>query len=159
MSSSDCAPSQQSQPYKSSIPAITVPPDGWKSNIPEHLLTGAEPQLSWIMHEISKNTQATEFACHGVAQLSEYLRELNGKTARTIENVAKQRDQLDELNKKAKTMEPFFKPVSQFAALWEYRVFRWVFYAAIFFFFTYLLPYYLRHPLGIDTLVKALFAP
>lgn len=134
-----------------------MPPGGFVSSIPAHLLEGTDKQTEWLLNEISKNTQATEFSCHGVAQLSEYLRELNGKTARTIENVAKQRDELDELNKKAKMMEPFFKPVSQFAALWEYRVFRWVFYIATFFFFTYLLPYYLAHPMSITDLVKLIF--
>lgn len=141
-------------PFESRYPELSLPPGGWKSTLPDHLLEGADPQTLFIMHELSKNSQATEFACRGVVELSQHLRALNGKTYKTEKGLGEARSEVDILNDKAATMEPIFKPLNYFMNLWDYRVFRWICYASIFFFFTYLLPWYIAHPISIETLIN-----
>lgn len=154
------SPSSSSEPsqYHSHIPDITLPADGWKSNIPPHLLDGAEPQLAWIMQEMSKNTQATEFACRAVVAQNQHLKALNGKTFRNEKSAALLSEKVEALEDLSNKLSPFMKPLVQFAGLWEYTPFRWVFYIAIFFFFTYILPYYISHPFDISQILK-IFMP
>lgn len=75
-------PSDDHPPYQSQYPELKLPDGGFRSTLPEHLLNGADDQMSWIMHEISRNSAATEFACRGAVDLSNHLRALNGKTNR-----------------------------------------------------------------------------
>lgn len=152
---SSSSPSPEPSQYQSSIPELSLPIDGWKSNIPPHLLDGADPQLAWIMQEISKNTQATEFACRAVVAQNQHLKALNGKTFRNEKSATILSEKVEKLEDIAEKLSPFAKPMMQFAGLWEYRVFRWVFYAALFFFFTYILPYYITHPFDLSQFFKA----
>jgi len=131
-----------------------MPPEGFVSTIPPHLLDSCDEQTKWLLNEISKNTQATEFACHGVVVLSEHMRTLNGRTFKNEKAASLLADQVGVLQEQAKTMTPFFRPMTQFAGLWEYRAFKWIFWAAVFFFFTYALPYYLLHPFDISQFFK-----
>ena len=149
MSQQDSTP-----PFKSSLPELKLPPGGFSSSIPEHLLKDADPQTAWLMHEISKNTAATEFACRAAVTHNDHLRTLNGRTSKSEEGIKAVKADIEVLTDKAKTMEPLFKPISQFMNLWEYRWFRWICYAALLLFFSYLLPYYIQHPISIDTLFK-----
>lgn len=150
-------PSESTPPFESKFPEINPPKDGWHSNIPPHLLDGIDPQMEWLLTEMSKNTQATQFAGQGVSDISRHLRELNGRTGKNERATADIKERVESLKSQAKAVAPFIKPVMQFAALWEFRPFRWVFYAATFFFFTYLLPWYLKSPFSIDTFVSRLF--
>jgi len=149
--------SAENNNYQSAIPDLNMPVDGWKSNIPPHLLDGADPQLVWIMEELSKHTQATEFACRGVVAQNQHLKALNGKTFKNEKNLALLTEQVKSLETVSETLSPFARPIMQFAGLWEYRAFRYTFYAAVFFFFTYLLPYYIAHPFDISQFIKIIF--
>lgn len=131
-----------------------MPSEGFVSTLPPHLLENCDEQTKWLLNEISKNTQATEFACRGVVTLSEHMRGLNGKTYKNERAAAVLGDKVEALEEQAKAMTPFFRPMTQFAGLWEYRLFKWIFFAALFFFFTYALPYYLLHPFDISQFFK-----
>lgn len=134
-----------------------MPDGGFASNIPPHLLDGADDQTRWLMNEMSKNSQGIEWTCHGLLDTNRQVRRTNGRLLKAEAEITDLSSKMESLETQAKAMTPFFKPLSQFAALWEYRVFRWVFYIAIFFFFTYLLPYYLQHPMSITDLGKLIF--
>lgn len=146
-------------PFESRVPELKIPEHGFQSTLPQHLLEGADPQTIWLLNEISKNTQATEFACRGVVELSLHLRALNGKTYKNESSNAVLKDKVEVLEAQALAVAPFYKPLAQFAALWEYRAFRYLVYAAAVFFFSYLLPYYILHPLSIETVINKLFGP
>lgn len=148
-------------PFESRYPELTIPVGGWKSTIPAHLLDGADDQQRWIMEEISRNSAATEFACRGAVELSQHLRALNGKTYATEKGLAQAREEVNALKGQALVMTPFIKPMSMFAALWEYRAFKWVFVAGLVMFAGILYPIYLAHPFleWVGLAVKALLAP
>lgn len=131
-------------PFESRYPELSLPPGGWKSTLPEHLLEGADSQTLFIMTELSKASQANDFACHGVVELSKHLRALNGKTYRNEKAVGDAQADLDTLKDQAKVVTPFIKPLSMFASLWEYTAFRWVFFAGCAFFLLVLYPWLLR---------------
>lgn len=153
---SNSSPESLQTPYQSTVPELKMPPDGFVSNIPPHLLENCDEQTKWLLNEISKNTQATEFACHGVVKLSEHMRMLNGKTYKNERAAAILGDKVDALETQSKTMTPFFRPMTQFAGLWEYRIFKWAFWIVLFFILTYALPWYLSHPLDISQFFKLL---
>lgn len=146
-------PEQESTPpFESRYPELSIPEHGFVSTIPPHLLEGVDEQTRWLLSEISRNTQATEFACRGVVDLSRHLRTLNGKTYKNESGLGQLTEKVKEIDEQAKLIIPLSQPVAQFINLWGYRGFRWAFYAATFFFFTYLLPYYLAHPFSLETL-------
>lgn len=142
--------SDTSPPFESRYPELSLPEHGFQSTLPAHLLEGADEQTRYIMNEISRNSAATEFACRAAVDQSRHLRALNGKTFKNERGLAEARQHLDDLMEKAQIVEPLIKPVNQFMSLWEYRAFRWMVYITIFFFFTYLLPYYLQHPFDLS---------
>jgi len=63
----------------SDYPALSLPDGGFKSNIPKHLLEGATPSDKWIMEELSKNTQATEFCMRAAVEANALIRQTNGR--------------------------------------------------------------------------------
>lgn len=70
----------------------------FKSNIPEHLLTDISPTDKWLMEEISKNTQVTEYLLtkreEDSKKLDEVVRQTtatNGKVAQTIKDISELR--------------------------------------------------------------------
>jgi hypothetical protein len=150
---------ESTPPFVSRYPELSLPPGGWKSTLPEHLLEGADPQTLFIMHELSKNSQATDFACRAVIEQNAHLRALNGKTYRNERGLAEIKGSVDTLTEKAAIMEPLFKPLSQFMALWEYRLFRWGCYIVGFFLLTYALPFYLQNPLSLSGLWSLFTGP
>lgn len=131
-------------PFESRYPELSLPPGGWKSSLPEHLLEGADPQTLFIMTELSKASQANDFACHGVVELSKHLRTLNGKTFKNERAVAEAQAGVDALSDQAKVVTPFLKPISMFASLWEYTVFKWFFIGGCVFFLFVAYPYLLK---------------
>lgn len=149
--------SESPPPYKSSIADLSLPKEGFKSNLPPHLLEGCDEQTKWLLNEVSKNTAMTEFAIHAVIEQNSHLKMLNGKTFKNEKGLAEAREKLDSLDNKATVMEPLFKPLSQFMGLWEYKMFRWGVYIVAFFLLTYVLPYYLTHPISLPGLWTLLF--
>lgn len=144
---------------KSPYPPLTLPEGGFKSNLPEHLLADADPATRWIMEQLSKNTQAVEWACHGLTETHAQVRLTNGRLLKAEASIKDDEAKLDVLNEKASVMEPIFKPLSQFMGLWDYTWFRYICYAALFLFFTYLLPYYVAHPFSIETVFNHFLSP
>jgi len=112
--------------------------------------------MKWLLEEVSKNTQATEFACKAVMEQNNHLRALNGKTFKNEKAIVEVSQQVDELVAQSNTVAPFLKPVKTFATLWEYTVFRWTVYAGLFFVLTYLYPYYVTHPIDLSVLISRL---
>lgn len=113
--------------------------------------------MMWLMREMSKNTQATDFACRGVEKISDHLRELNGKVNKSTLKIAQSEIDLRALKEEAETMSAVRKTILAFLRLWEYRAFRWTIYAATFFFFSYLLPEYLKNPWSVGKLLDITF--
>ena len=142
--------------FKPSVPELTLPAEGFLSKIPDHLLDETDPATKWIMEEISKNTQVTEFTLHATLKHNEYLRQLNGRVGTNEGAIAKIKNEVKELIDEAEAMSTFRKVVLALSKLWEYRFFRWTVYAAAFFFFTYLLPWYVDNPPSIGKVLEAL---
>lgn len=88
-------PLDQTSPYQSQYPELKIPSEGWQSSIPAHLLESASEADRWLMTEMSKNTQATTFACQGAVDLSNRLRELNGKTYRNEQSAQESKVSID----------------------------------------------------------------
>lgn len=149
-------PDESTPLFKSSLPELRLPAEGFQSSLPPHLLEGADEQTRYIMNEISRNSAATEFACRAAVTHNEHLRTLNGRTGKNEKHIGDTESDVKTLKEQVSAASPLFKPVAMFVALWEYRAFRWVFYGAAFFFFTYLLPWYLKNPISIETIVNHL---
>jgi hypothetical protein len=146
-----------SPPFHSTIAELTLPVGGFVSTIPPHLLDGCDDQMRWLLSEVSKNTAATEFSCHGLVEANRHLRMLNGRTSKNERGLAAERMEIETLNEKAATMDPFFRPLSQFLTLWEYTWFKWLCGITAFFLFTYVLPWYLAHPISIEVIFNKWF--
>lgn len=132
--------------YQSPIPELKMPPNGFVSTIPQHLLVDIDAQMRWLLEEVSKNTAATEFACRGVVAATEHLRTLNGKTYRNEQTAASLVAELQTLKDQASTVSPFLKPVSMFATLWANRLFRWIFTLGLITLFGLIYPWYIGSP-------------
>lgn len=100
--------------------------------------------MMWLMNEMSKNTQATDFACRGVEKISDHLRELNGKVSKSAAKIEESKVEIQDLKDKADVVSPFLKPISMFASLWEYSAFKWFFVGGLVFFVGILYPIFLR---------------
>jgi len=146
--------SNESQP-KSSYPALDKPE--FKPNVPSFLLEGASEQDRYIIEQLSLVNQYAQWAVTTELSTHEQVLKTNGRLIRAEKDVKDAKEDLNSLKSQAKAVAPFIKPVMQFAALWEFRPFRWVFYGFTFFFFTYLLPWYLKSPFSIETFVTRLF--
>ncbi len=136
-------PSESTPQFESRFPELKLPEHGWESNIPDHLLIDTDPQMEWLLKEISKNTQATNFSCQAVVDISKHLRTLNGRVAKGEQAMIEAKEGLNDLNEQAKSVSPFLKPISMFAALWEYSIFKWVFVSGLIFFVAVLYPIFL----------------
>lgn len=136
---------------ESSYPELKLPEEGFKSSIPESLLQNCDPQIRWIMEEISKNTQATTWVCQGLLDTNKQVRRTNGRLLKAESDV-KQIKEVAEIQKEQnKAIAPFIKALSQFANLWQYRVFRWMVYLAILTIVLYIYPYFLAHKIELIT--------
>lgn len=148
--------SETNPPYKSSLPEISLPSGGWKSNIPNHLLEDTDPATRWLMEEVSKNTQATEFACQAAVLHNNHLRALNGQVYKSKEKIAVLEEGQHKLDKQADDASSFFKALASFSKLWEYRIFRWVFILGLITIAGYIYPYYLVHQPDLFTFIVRL---
>ncbi len=143
-------------PFESRYPELKIPDNGFQSTIPAHLLEGCDDQMRWLMEEISKNTQATEFACRGAVELSQHLRALNGKTYRNEKAVGEASQAIEDLQTQAAAVGPFLKPISMFANLWSYTLFKWFFVGGILFFLFIIYPWLLK--LGLMNILDSYLA-
>lgn len=71
--------SPSDQPPQSDYPELSLPEGGWKSSIPEHLLKDAKPADRWLMEEMSKNSQATDFCSRAAVESNGLIRRTNGR--------------------------------------------------------------------------------
>ena len=148
----------ESQPQfesKSSYPALEKP--DFKPNVPGFLLEGASEQDRYIIEQLSLVNQYAQWSVTTELSTHEQVLKTNGRLIRAEKDIKEAKEDLVSLKFQAKAVAPFIKPVLQFGSLWEIRPFRWVFYGFTFFFFTYLLPWYLKAPFSIDTFVSRLF--
>lgn len=147
------SPSNESQPPfepKSSYPALEKP--DFKPNVPSFLLEGASEQDRYIIEQLSLVNQYAQWAVTTELSTHEQVLKTNGRLLKAERDIKASKEDLESLKSQAKAAAPFLKPLSYFVTLWGFRGFRWVFYAAAFFVFTYLLPYYLQHPLDLREL-------
>jgi hypothetical protein len=152
------ADSSQPPFHKSSYPELKVPAK-WESSIPEHLLADTDPATRWIMEELSKNTKAIEWACHGLVDTNTQVRNTNGRLLKAEADIRRDKDSLTALVAKADLMEPLFKPLSLFMRLWDYKWFRILCYFAGLFILMVVVPWYIQHPLSIDAVWSFFFGP
>lgn len=145
---------ESTPPFQSAYPSLERPV--FQPSVPEFLLEGASDQDKYIISQLSLVNQYVQWAVTTEMSTHSQVLKTNGRLIRAEKALEETRKELDALNEKATTMEPLFKPVSQLMNLWEYRAFRWSCYALIFFFFTYLLPYYLQHPVDLGTIITHL---
>jgi len=146
--------SNASQPQpesKSSYPALEKP--DFKPNVPGFLLEGASEQDRYIIELLSLVNQYAQWSVTTELSTHEQVLKTNGRLIRAEKDIKEAKEDLNSLKSQAKAVAPFIKPVMQFAALWEFRPFRWVFYGFTFFFFTYLLPAYLKNPLDLSHVI------
>jgi hypothetical protein len=134
------------QPYKSTLPELRLPDGGFKSSLPEHLLSETSEQMRWIMHEMSRNSAATEFACKAAVMHNEHLRQLNGRTAKNEERANDIRSELASFKEEIAGAAVLSKPVTSFLYLWESRAFKAVFLAGVFLIAGVVYPLYVMEP-------------
>lgn len=132
--------------HKSTLPEITLPEGGFKSTIPEHLLANETPATQWIMKELSKNSQATEFACQAAEVHNHHLRALNGKTYKNEKVAEEVRAELIALKEQNVVLTPVSKAFGSFTYLWENKAFKVIFILGIFVIAGVLYPWYVSAP-------------
>lgn len=113
--------------FESQYPELHIPEGGWKSNIPEHLLENASKSDIWLMEEMSKNSQATDFACRGAVDLSRHLRTLNGKTYKTEKATSDLADDVKLLKAQMELVNPMAKTFSTAVTVATNKVFLVIF--------------------------------
>lgn len=79
----------------------------FESNIPQHLLNNISDKDKWLMEEMSKNTQATEWLLHKREEDSVKIDEIVKQTKLTNGRVTKLEDNSVYLNKIAKELKGF----------------------------------------------------
>lgn len=84
----------------------------FESNIPDHLLIGVSPTDKWLMEEISRNTQATEYLLTKREEDSTKLDRIEEQCKKTNGRVTKLEDNVSLLNKFSKNLEGFSKCLS-----------------------------------------------
>lgn len=146
---------ESTPPFKSAYPPLERP--NFQPSVPGFLLEGASEQDRYIIEQLSLVNQYAQWAVTTEMSTHEQVLKTNGRLLRAEKGLDEAKEKLEALNKKAEVMEPLFKPLSQFMGLWDYKWFRWICYIAGFFLFTYALPYYLKHPVSIETLFTKLF--
>lgn len=149
-------PSESQPPFesKSSYPPLEKPE--FRPNVPAFLLEGASEQDRYIIEQLSLVNQYAQWAVTTELSTHEQVLKTNGRLIRAEKDIKEAKEDLNSLKSQAKAAAPFVKPIMQFAALWEFRPFRWMFYAATFFFFTYLLPWYLKDPWSLTKVFDAM---
>jgi hypothetical protein len=136
---------EPTQPYKSTLPEIRLPVEGFQSRLPAHLLP-SDPNMKWLMEEISKNTQATEFACKAAVMHNEHLRQLNGRTAKNEDRTNDIKAELMAFKDEFAGAAILSKPIASFLYLWQARTFKVIFMLGLFVIVGIGYPYYVSEP-------------
>jgi hypothetical protein len=106
----------------SDYPAISLPPGGFRSNLPEHLLKDASPADRWLMEEMSKNTQATEFSCRAAVDTNAQVRHTNGRVKSAEAKVADLQADVAALKTQMAAVNPLVSTVSTVRVLFSNKV-------------------------------------
>lgn len=133
------------QPYESSLPELKLPPNGFESVLPDHLLVNESAAMKWLMTETSKTTQAVKFACEAAVVHNEHLRKLNGKTHRNEKAAEEVKAELAALKEQSAVAVPVVKAFSYLSYLWEYKTFKVVLVAGLFLIIGLIYPWYLEN--------------
>lgn len=132
--------------YKSSLPELHLPPDGFQSQLPAHLMANESPAMQWMMNEMSKSAQAAEFACRAAVVHNEHLRQLNGRTAKNEERILETKASLDSFKQEAAGAALLSKPITSFLYLWQSHIFKIIFALGVFTLIGVAYPYYIEKP-------------
>lgn len=118
------------QPH-SDYPELKLPVGGWQSTIPSHLLDGATPADRWMMEEMSKNTQATEFCVRAALSTNEQVRLTNGRLRAAESQLVDLEDDMDAaksdvsaLGSQFRRIKPFLDSLTTARTLLKSKVFR-----------------------------------
>lgn len=117
--------SQPSDLPPSDYPELKLPPDGWKSNIPAHLLDSADPEMKWLMQEMSKNTQATEWNGRAALDTNVHVRKTNGRLKSAEQSVIDLKADVETLKANARAVAPIVSTLSIVRIVFSNKV-SWV---------------------------------
>lgn len=113
-------------------------------SIPAYLIDGMTDQDKFITENLSVLSQYVKWSVDTQMLVHQQVRATNGRLLVVESDTKKSREELENLKGQAKVMTPFLKPVTMFAALWEYTAFKWFFIGGIVFFLFVLYPYLLK---------------
>lgn len=108
---------------QSDYPQLKLPQDGWKSNIPEHLLTNAEPEIAWLMQEMSKNTQATEWNSRAALDTNNQVRKTNGRLKNAEHKVEVMEAEIISLKSQMAVVNPIVNTISTLKVVFTNKLF------------------------------------
>lgn len=91
-------------------------PKSFSSSIPEHLLTNETPAMQFLMNELSKNTQATEYLLKRREESGEILDAISKKLDYTNGSIAEAKRDIYDLQEKSKKQEEISKDLNQIVA-------------------------------------------
>ena len=147
--------SQSQPPFqpKSSYQPLDKP--DFKPAIPAYLIDGMTDQDKFITENLSVLSQYVKWSVDTQMLVHQQVRATNGRLLTVEGEIKKSREELDDLKGQAKVMSPFLKPVSMFASLWTYSIFKWFFVGGIIFFLFVAYPYLLK--IGLLDLLDSYF--
>lgn len=121
----------------SDYPELTIPPGGFKSNIPEHLFKDDDPQMRWLMEEMSKNTQATEFCVRALIDTNAQVRKTNGRLKSAEQKIINLQEDAEVLKKQMISINPVISTVNSITFLFTNKAFLVFFFMSILFLLGY----------------------
>lgn len=104
-------------------PELRLPVDGWKSAIPPALLINVEPEMVWLMQEMSKNTQATEWSGQAVLEVHGYVRNTNGKANRAERDILLLKEEVATLKAQLASVTPITNAIATARLVFTNKVF------------------------------------
>ena len=114
---------QDQDAQQSQYPEIRLPEGGWQSSIPPHLLDNADPQMSWLMQEMSKNTQATEFCSRAAVDTNGQVRKTNGRLKSAEAKVIELQSDVAALKLQMAKIDPIANTFSTVRVVFSNKVF------------------------------------
>lgn len=132
-------------PLKSTLPILTLPEGGFKSNLPDFLLP-TDPNMKWLMEQVSVTTQAANFACQAAVTHNEHLRILNGRTLKNEKAAEDIKADVAALKDQSGVLSPVSKALASFTFLWESKPFKVIFILGLFVVAGVLYPWYVQSP-------------
>lgn len=108
---------------ESDYPEISLPIGGFKSNIPEYLLHESDPQMKWLMEEMSKNTQATNFGVTAAIDTNTQVRKTNGRLKMAEKNITDLKQDVIILKGQMDNINPLAASISTIRVILSNRLF------------------------------------